>query len=378
MAWNEPGGNDKDPWGNKNQGPPDLDEAFKQFNKWLNSLFGGGGSADKDGKGGSGFTGLIIVVLGAIMVWSIMGFFKVDERERAIVFRFGQYSEQLGPGLNWRPALIFTREIVSSTNIREYTSGGLMLTEDQNIVEMPLTVQWNISDVKAFVLNVRDPELSLRHATDSALRHVIGSSTLDKVLSDGRQKIAIDVELRLQSYLDRYGSGIQIVNINLQRAEPPKEVKSAFDDVIGAKEDLEKFKNEAQEYANDVIPKARGKAQRMLEEAKAYEAQVVAGATGDADRFVKLYTEYKKAPGVTRQRLYIDTLERVMANSSKILVDVEGGNNMFYMPLDKLTEQTQSAGAPRLTNSQVDAITREVANRLNRNSSVSTTRSGGR
>ena len=377
MAWNEPGGNQKDPWGKKDQGPPDLDELFAGFQKWLDGLFGksGGGSS----SGGASAASFLVFALVAVIAWGLSGIYEVDERERAVVLRLGKFNSVVGPGLHWMPRLIDTREVVSVTNEREYTSRGLMLTEDENIVEVPLTVQYNIADVKGFVLNVYDPVASLRHATDSALRHVIGSSTLDKVLSDGRDQIAIEIKSRLQTYLDDYGTGIQIVKINLQRAEPPGEVKAAFDDVIEAKEDQERYKNEAQAYANGIIPEARGQAQRVIEEANAYREQVVAEATGESRRFEQLLEEYEKAPKVTRERLYIDTVEQVFSSSTKVMIDVEeGGNNMFYMPLDRLIgDVTDKTGTKDLTQADVNRITRQVLDNISRNTPASS-RAGGR
>jgi membrane protease subunit HflK len=386
MAWNEPGGNKpKDPWGGGNDGPPDLDEALKKFNDWLGGIFGGGsgggtGSSNMPSKGVSaGVIGLVAIVLAGL--WAASGFYQIDAQERGVVLRLGKYFDTVDSGLQWNPRLIDTVIKVNATAERQYTSQGLMLTEDENIVELPLTVQYNIADVKAFALNVRSPEMSLQHATDSALRHVVGSSTLVKVLSDGREQIAIEVKQRLQHYLDDYRTGIRIIEINLQRAEPPREVKAAFDDVIEAKEDKERYKNEAQAYANGLVPESRGKAQRILEEANAYKAKVVAEAEGDAKRFEQLLTEYTKAPKVTRERLYIDTVEEVMASSTKVLVDVDGGNNMMYLPLDKLTSGNNasnsrrgSAGASAMSPELVDQLTNQVLDKLRKTSG--TTRRG--
>ena len=384
MAWNEPGGNKpKDPWGGGgNDGPPDLDEALKKFNEWLGGIFGGGsgggsGSSNKPGKGVSaGVIGLVAIVLAGL--WAASGFYQIDAQERGIVLRLGKYFDTVDSGLQWNPRLIDTVIKVNATAERQYTSQGLMLSEDENIVELPLTVQYNIVDVKAFALNVRSPEMSLQHATDSALRHVVGSSTLVKVLSDGREQIAVEVKQRLQHYLDDYRTGIRIIEINLQRAEPPREVKAAFDDVIEAKEDKERYKNEAQAYANGLVPESRGKAQRVLEEANAYKARVVAEAEGDAKRFEQLLTEYTKAPRVTRERLYIDTVEEVMANSTKVLVDVEGGNNMMYLPLDKLTSANSrsnssrgSASTSAMSPELVDQLTNQVLDKLRKTSGTS-------
>lgn len=351
MAWNEPG-RDKDPWGgrgnkNGNDGPPDLDEAFRKLQDKLNGMFGNSGGSSGGSAGGASMKPLFgIFAAIALVLYVGTGVYQVDAKERAVVLKFGAFSEIKTEGLNWNAPLITDVYIINVTGERQYPSRGLMLTEDESIVELPISVQYNVSDVKAFVLNVRDPETSLRHATDSAVRHVIGSSELNQVLSEGRQAIAEEVKLRLQSYLDSYGAGIQVNTVNIQDARPPEEVRSAFDDVIRAKEDEARFKNQAQAYANGIIPEARGRAQRMIEEAEAYKAEVVARAEGETDRFENLLTEYKRAPEVTRQRLYLETMETVMAKSSKVMVDVDGGNNMLYLPLDRMGNR-QAAPEPQ-------------------------------
>ncbi|MDO3381090.1 FtsH protease activity modulator HflK [Gilvimarinus algae] len=372
MAWNEPGGGDKDPWGNRNNdGPPDLDEALKKLQEKLGGIFGGGSG----GKGGGSAKGFGTLLIGAIVVagllYAFAGFYQVDEKERAVVLRFGAFSEIKQPGLRWNAPLITEVFVENVTEERQYPSRGLMLTEDESIVELPITVQYNVNDVKAYVLNVRDPEVSLRHAADSALRHVVGSTELEQVLSEGRGKIADEVEVRLQQYLDSYGTGILVRDVNIQEGRPPEEVRAAFDDVIKAKEDEERLKNEAQAYANAVVPAARGRAQRMLEEAEAYRAEVTSRAEGESERFVNLLTEYTKAPEVTRERLYIEALEQVMGNASKVLVDVEGGNNMMYLPLDKLMEQ--SSGQSRsttLSQEQLRQISDYVSRQLGRSNNT--------
>ncbi|MEZ5529654.1 MAG: FtsH protease activity modulator HflK [Porticoccaceae bacterium] len=372
MAWNEPGGG-KDPWGSNSggDGPPDLDEALNKLRARFDKMFGGNGG----GKSGPGSSFMALILIVAIGAWGLWGFYQVDEKEQAVVLRLGKYLDTVGPGLNWRPPLIDRVYKERVTEERQYSSRGEMLTQDENIVELPLTVQYNISDVKAFVLNVKSPEVSLRHATDSALRHVVGSSKLDEVVSTGRGKIAEEVKVRLQQYLDSYGTGILVRKINIQEAKPPSEVKAAYDDVIKAREDQERLINEAQSYANGVIPEARGKAQRMIEEAHAYREQVVAEAEGEAKRFEALLTEYQKAPEVTRQRLYLDAVEEVMSNSSKVLVDVEGGNNMLYLPLDKIIESgVSSSQAPSLKSSDLKSIADEVVNRLKRETVTPTRR----
>lgn len=377
MAWNEPGGG-KDPWGgNKGgDGPPDLDEALQKLRERIDKIFGGSGGK-KGGSGGSS-KNLVVVVLALVaVVWAAMGFYQVDEKERAVVLRLGKYLDTVDAGLHWNPPLVDRVTKVRVTEERQYSSRGHMLTEDENIVELPLTVQYNINNVKDFVLNVKTPEISLRQATDSALRHVVGSSELDEVVSTGRLKIGDEVKQRLQSYLDSYGTGILVRKINIQEAKPPAEVKAAYDDVIKAREDQERLINEAQAYSNGIIPEARGKAQRMIEEANAYRAQVVAEAEGESQRFESLLTEYKKAPEVTRQRLYLDAIQEVMSNSSKVLVDVEGGNNMLYLPLDKIVQPSTTRNKPSPVNEvDINSIADEVINKL-RNEGVSTTRQRG-
>lgn len=366
MAWNEPGGG-KDPWGGKrgNDGPPDLDEALNQLKKKFSSF--GGGSNGSGGPDGKNLLPIVVVVL--LVLWGLMGFYQVDEKEQAVVLRLGKYHDTLGSGLQWNPKLIDKVYTVRVTEERQYSARGLMLTQDENIVEISLTVQYNIEDAKAFVLNIRDPETSLKHATDSALRHVVGSTGLDGVISTGREQIAISTAEKLQILLNNYKSGINVVKINIEEARPPNEVKSAYDDVIKAREDLERLVNEAQSYSNGIIPEARGAAQRMREEAGAYKSQVVSKAEGEAQRFTNLYIEYAKAPKVTRDRLYIDAVENVMMNSTKILVDTESGNNMLYLPLDKLIQEgSQSKLRSDEGNGQmIDRITNQVLEKLQRN-----------
>ncbi len=375
MAWNEPGGGgDKDPWGNKgNQGPPDLDEAFKKLQEKLNGLFGSGSGGGKNMGTADIGPGLIFAVIGVIvLIWASMGIYQINEKDRAVVLRFGKYVDTYGPGLHWNPPLVESKTIVRVTEERQYSSKGVMLTQDENIVESPLTVQYNIADPKAFVLNVKNPELSLQQATDSALRHVVGSSKLDDVVSIGRLQIGSEVKERLQTYLDNYGTGIQVVKINIQEAKPPSEVKEAYDDVIKAREDQERLINEAQAYANGIIPEARGKSQRLIEEANGYKAKVIVEAEGEAQRFEYLLKEYQKAPEVTRERLYLDAMQAVMSQSSKVLVDVEGGNNMLYLPLDKIIQSKPAYSGDSLAPSaSVSDIADEVIKKLRRDQSAS-------
>lgn len=346
MAWNEPG-KDKNPWGNRggnNEGPPDLDEAFRKLQEKINGLFGGNKS-NNSGGGAGGIGGFLIVVLVLlVLIWVGAGIYQVDAKERAVVLRFGAFYDIEDEGLKWRMPFIDEVIIESTTSTRQYanTAKSLMLTKDESIVELPLAVQYNISDVKKFVLNVRDPEISLQHATDSAARHVVGSTELNQVLSEGREAIAIEVKKRLQSYLDLYESGIQVVSVNIQESRPPEEVRAAFDDVIRAKEDEQRSVNQAQSYSNGIVNEAKGRAERMLAEAEGYKSAAISRAEGESDRFESLLAEYKRAPEVTRQRLYLETMENVMSNSSKVMVDVKGGNNMMYLPLDKIINNTNS------------------------------------
>jgi membrane protease subunit HflK len=299
-----------------------------------------------------------------------MGFYQVDEKEQAVVLRLGKYHDTRGSGLNWNPPIVDSVTIVGVTEERQYPARGLMLTQDENIVEISLTVQYNIANAKDFVLNIKDPEISLKQATDSALRHVVGSTGLDEVISTGREQMAQATAEKLQALLDMYGSGINVVKINIEESRPPTEVKAAYDDVIKAREDLERLVNEAQAYSNGIIPEARGQAQRLREEAEAYRSQVVSKSEGEAERFTKLLTEYRKAPEVTRERLYLDAVEEVMTQSTKILLDTEGGNNMLYLPLDKIVQQSGSVqrNVAPTDDQMVDRIANEVIEKLQRNS----------
>ena len=382
MAWNEPGnkGNDNDPWGGGgrrggDQGPPDLDEVIKTITRKLNGLFGGGNKSGGSTGGGSGaggaampsglFGGIIVIV---VVIWAALGFYTVDESERGVVMRFGALREEVVmPGLRWNaPGVDSVQKInVSRVNTRSYSKD--MLTTDENIVHVSMDVQYLIQDPVKFVMVVRDPEMSLDHAAESAIRHVVGGTTMDRVLTQGRADVSAEVRDRLQRYMDTYDSGIMISQVTVRNAQPPDAVQGAFDDVIKAREDEQRVQNEALAYANRVIPVARGEAQRIIEQANAYRDQVIARADGEASRFEQLLAEYEKAPEVTRERLYIDAMQSVMSNSSKVLIDVEGGNNMFYVPLDKIMEQSEAnraAGTAQLTAQQLrelsDQVTREL------------------
>ena len=385
MSWNEPGGGNnkpRDPWGGGDQGPPDLDEVLKKFQERMGGLFGGrsGGSGSTGGGVSAAMLGVIAIV--GLLVWGAMGFYQVDEQERAVVLRFGKYHETVRPGLQWNPPLIDTVIKVNTTKVRAASFREIMLTQDENIVEVSLSVQYVIDDPTLFVLEVRDPENSLQHAAQSALRHVVGGSSMARVLTEGRAQIAVDVQQRLQEYINMYQTGILISKVNVDESKPPSQVQAAFDDVIKAREDEERVKNEAQAYANGIVPEARGAAQRQIEEASAYKEQVIAIAEGEADRFNKLLAEYRKAPDVTRERLYLEAVQGVFSNTSKVMVDVEGGNNMMYLPLDKLAGGAAaargSAGGQSLDSSNIRELTDAVTEQIRRDAAASNSRRGGR
>ena len=343
MAWNEPGNNgDRDPWGNRqDQGPPDLDEAFKKLKDNLGGMFGGGSSSGGS-TGGGMLASSVLGVLAAVAAigYGLMGIYTLDEQERGVVLRFGQVQEAVVmPGLSWYPPIIDKVLIHNVSRVRSHPHDSEMLTEDENIVKVKLTVQYVIDDVVAYALEVRDPEKSLHQSTESAVRHVVGSTEMDEVLTEGRAVMGDEIKTRIQDYMAAYGTGIAVTQVNVDETAPPDAVREAFDEVIRAREDEVRVRNEADAYANQVIPEARGEAQRYLEEAEGYRQRVVAQAVGEASRFSKLYVEYKAAPEVTRERMYIDTMEAVMSSASKVMVDVEGGNNMMYLPLDRMIQQ---------------------------------------
>lgn len=349
MAWNEPGGNKpKDPWGGGgDQGPPDLDEALKNLKDKINSVFGGRGGGPGGNKKPSGppwpliVIALVVVAIGYVAT----GFYQVDQRERAVVLRFGKFDRMVDPGLRWRAPLLEQATKVDVGQNRRYEITEEMLTKDTNIVRVALEVQYQVLDPKPFLLKVASPEEVLKQATSSALRHVVGSSTMDDVLKDEREAIPVQVEARLKEYLDRYDTGLTLRQVVLDETEAPGAVRDAFDDVSKAKEDEDRFKKEAEAYRNAVIPEAEGEAARVVEEASAYKKRVEEEAQGDAERFVDMLAEYSKAPDVTRERLYLDAMTEVFGNTSKVLVDVSDGDNLLYLPLDKLIKNQDKAPA---------------------------------
>jgi membrane protease subunit HflK len=351
MAWNEPGGNgDKDPWNTNrgkrgNQGPPDLDEVFKNLQKKFGSLFGGGGGSSRGSSMGTpgGKFGILLVIAILFIFWIATGFYKVEEAERGVVLRFGKNVYTTQRGLYWHlPMPIENVEKVDVTKVYTIPINSTMLTQDENIVEIQGTVQYQIDNAEQYLFNVKNPEASLVQVTESALRESIGRSKMGYVITDGRGEISIQVKQIIQDIVNTYKTGLNIFKVNIQSAKPPEAVKDAFDDVTQAREDEERFKNEAEAYRNEVLPKARGASARMREEADAYKNEVIARAEGEAKRFEELLIEYKKSPAITRERLYLEMMESVLNKSSKILVDVEGGNNLLYLPLDKLMDRKDS------------------------------------
>ncbi|WKB55072.1 FtsH protease activity modulator HflK [Eleftheria terrae] len=352
--------------GGRNDGPPDLDEIWRDFNRRLSGMFGGkSGGPGPNGSGGSmppGFRGasLSVLLIGgvAVLIWIMSGIFIVQEGHQAVVMSFGRYSHTTEAGFKWRlPYPFQSHEIVPVTQLRSVEVGntavtqqtGLrdssMLTQDENIVDIRFAVQYRIKDVKQYVFENRRPDDAVVQAAESAVREIVGKSNMDSVLYERRDAIAADLVKSVQAQLDRLNAGIQISNVNVLGVQPPEQVQADFDDAFRAGADRERAKNDAQAYANEVIPKAKGTASRLREDAEAHRARVVAQAEGDADRFNSVLTEYAKAPGVTRDRLYLDTMTQIYANATKVLIDTRNNGNLLYLPLDKILQQ-QAGGAP--------------------------------
>lgn len=361
MAWNQPGNNgqDRDPWGSSNnnggnsggnnkggrdQGPPDLDDIFRKLSKKLSSLTGGGKGSNGNNSGGTGsigpgFSGKIvgIAAVAVVVIWAASGFYTIKEAERGVVTRFGKFSHLVQPGLNWKPTFIDQVRPVNVESVRDLSASGVMLTSDENVVRVEMNVQYRVSDPAAYLFSVTDANDSLRQATDSALRGVIGKYTMDKILTEGRTIVRSDTQRVLEETIRPYKMGITLLDVNFQAARPPEEVKAAFDDAIAARENEQQSIREAEAYANEVQPRANGAAQRLLENARAYQAQTVLEAQGEVARFAKLLPEYKAAPEITRERLYIETMERVLSHTRKVLVaDNKGNNNLMVLPLDQM------------------------------------------
>ncbi|CAH0524472.1 FtsH protease activity modulator HflK [Vibrio hippocampi] len=357
MAWNEPGNNngnngrDNDPWGNNNrggrnsggreQGPPDLDEVFNKLSQKLGGKFGNRSGGSKRSGGGGGFLALMaVVILG--FAWFVSGFYTISEAERGVVLRLGKFDRIVGPGLNWRPTFIDEYQAVNVQAIRSLRASGTMLTKDENVVTVAMDVQYRVSDPYKYLYVVTNADDSLSQATDSALRAVIGDSLMDSILTSGRQLIRQSTQETLNEIIDNYDMGLSIVDVNFQSARPPEQVKDAFDDAIAAREDEERYVREAEAYKNEITPKATGRAERLKKEAQGYSERITNEALGQVAQFEKLLPEYQAAPEVTRNRLYLDTMEEVYSATSKVLIDSESSGNLLYLPIDKLAGQEGS------------------------------------
>lgn len=351
MAWNEPGNNndnngrENDPWGKNNdrgkgrdQGPPDLDEVFNKLSQKLGGKFGRSGKSGGNNNGGLAGLGVIAAV--AVVIWGVSGFYTIGEAERGVVLRLGKYSHEVGPGLNWRARFIDKVTPVNVQAIRSLRADGLMLTKDENVVTVTMDVQYRVSEPYKYLYRVTNADDSLRQATDSALRAVIGDSLMDSILTSGRQQIRQTTQETLNSIIDKYDMGLSVVDVNFQSSRPPEAVKDAFDDAIAAREDEARYIREAEAYKNEILPKATGRAERLKKEAFGYNERITNEALGQVAQFEKLLPEYHAAPEVTRKRLYLDAMEKIYSKSSKVLIDSDSTGNMLYLPIDKLTSDS--------------------------------------
>ena len=356
MAWNDK--DNQNPWGGNKQTPPELEEVIKDFKNKFNTRFGGGSS----GKGGvskaarGSFKYFVIL---AVLLWLLSGIYIIDPAERGVVLRFGAFQNSTSQGPHWhipypietvykvnveriRATEIGFRNIQNSSYSGAVSSESLMLTKDENMVDVKLAVQYKIADAQAYLFNVFNPELTLSHVVQSVIRQVVGDNTMDHVLTTGREQVAQEVKSHSQNLLNEYNTGLLITAVTMQDAQPPIQVKASFDDVVKAREDEQRYINEAKAYANDIVPKARGASQRLIAEAEAYKSQVVSKSEGEAYRFTQILTEYLKAPVVTKERLYRETLEEVLGSTSKVIVD-SNSNSLMYLPIDQLINSSRSS-----------------------------------
>lgn len=365
MAWNEPGGGNKDPWSGRgnDQGPPDLDEVVKKIQEKFGGLFGGGSSgdggavADKKGPSAAAIGIIAVIFLG---LWLATGIYIVRPAERGVELRFGAYSATTKPGPHWHfPYPIEDVLKVDVDQISSFRHQAQMLTKDENIVDLELTVQSRVQDAGDYLFQDMDPDKTLKDAIETSVREVIGKSQLDLIMTQGRGAIADRIKLEAQNTINNYKTGIEITSVNIDAAKPPEQVKAAFDDAIKAREDKERQENQAEAYANEVVPKARGVAARQVADAKAYRDRVIAEAQGESSRFLSVLQEYKRAPEVTRQRLYLDAVEAMLEQSSKVMLDVSGSNSLMYLPLDKLLQQSSESikTAPQVSHPDAAAQT---------------------
>lgn len=344
-AWNEQGGG-KDPWKNRprpEEGPPDLDDIVRNLQARLKGLFGGGKPPETEDEPPPGVNWTAIIAALAVL-WGLTGFYVVDAGERAVVTRFGAFTSIAGPGINWHvPWPVERRVVVNTEEFVSFADSTRMLTQDEALVEINLAVQYRRKDPVQYLFSVADPEKTLGEVSESAIREIVGQSTMDAVLEKGRQEVAVRTKDLVQRTLDQYKAGLEVISVNLQDVRVPEQVAPSQKDAIKAREDKERFSLEAQAYANNILPNARGTAQQSLEDAAAYRSRVVADSSGESARFAALASAYAKAPGVTRQRLYFETMEQVYGQSAKVIVDSKAGNNMLYLPLDKLVERSRAA-----------------------------------
>lgn len=380
MAWND---NDKKtPWGGDGQTPPELDEVIKDFkNKFSNVLGGAKPPSEGDTSNLPKIGGLKYIFILVLLVWSLSGIYIIDPAEKGVVLRFGAFQEETSQGPHWhipypieslsrvnveqiRTAQIGYRDAVNNRRGGNVSSESLMLTKDENMIDAKFAVQYKINDVQAYLFNVANPDITLRHVVESAIRQVVGKNIMDYILTDGRVAIADDIKEKSQELLNDYKTGLQITTVNMQDAQPPEPVQAAFSDAVKAREDKQRLINEAQTYANDILPKSRGKAVRILEEAKAYSSEVVAKSEGESSRFKQILVEYKKAPKVTRERLYRETMENVLGNTSKVIIDSKA-SNLTLLPIDKLLANANNAPSVKNFTQEINVVQpKQSGNRL--------------
>jgi len=380
MPWNEPG-KDKDPWGQRNNdGPPDLDELFKNLRDKFGGLLGGGGKGriPKVPSGSGNLGGIIgFFAVALLLVWGLTGIYIVDEGWRGVETRFGERTVVTQAGPHWHlPFPIEDVEQINVADIRTARKNSKMLTSDENIVVMSIEIQYNVKNAQDFAFEIRDPDLTLQQTAETAIREVVGNNDMDLIITEGRAVVGSATKEIMQQILDNYRTGINVVTVNMDEAQPPEEVQDAFEDAIKAREDEQRIINEANAYRNDVVPKARGEGQGLLEQAAAYKTRVVKSAQGETSRFNQLLAEYQRAPEVTRERIYLDTIESVMARSPKVMIDIPNGNNLMFLPLDQLMSGSQSGTNPLQglsgSGSDTKSLIDEFNSNVNRNRSRET------
>lgn len=367
--WGRGSQNDNKDGKKPNEGPPDIEQAWRDFTQKLNRFLngkgssGGGNGGGFDGDSASAKIGVGVIVAVFIFIWLVSSFFIVKEGQTAVITTFGKYSHSTTSGFNWRwPYPIQEHEIVNVSEVRTVEVGyrnsarnkvakeSLMLTDDENIIDIQFAVQFKLKSAKDWIFNNREKEDLIRQVAETAIREIVGKSKMDFVLYEGREKIATDVNLLMQQILDRYAAGAQITNVTMQGVQPPEQVQAAFDDAVKAGQDKERQKNEGQAYANEVIPKSRGEASRLLQESEAYRSRVVANAEGNASRFKQVLVEYQKAPVVTRDRIYLETMQQIFTSTTKLMVDTKNNSNLLYLPLDKIIHQSEASASGKAPN----------------------------